>query len=143
MVLLSAFTRPFRTSSPKPPTTDVVPPPHIQVDDAEKNNESGTLIVKEDPDVEADSQNDQAGTMGSTGEGRRSSERNEAGALTPPRRSTDGKKTPTVFPSIGKVGKRDRRRSTDIIESEPEGDAAVKDADGVIDQTDGAPVSRC
>jgi hypothetical protein len=82
--------------------------------------------------------------MGSTVEERPSSRQSEKDAVTPPRTSTDSRNSsPRRYgiSSITKVGKRDRRRSTDTAVPVTS-DVAPRESGAIAEQTDDTIVSN-
>ena len=145
MVHMPSFARSFRTSSPKTPTVDVF----TSSDSLEQDSsvsvasplaQSQTAFALGDV---LEGQPNERGTMGSTVGERPSSRQSEKGIVTPTRTSTDSRNSsPRRYgvSSITKVGKRDRRRSTDIAVPVTS-DVALREPGAVVEQTDDTVVS--
>jgi hypothetical protein len=145
MVHMPNFTRSFRTSSPKAPPVDIFTSSDGL--DQQRNVPNASPLARSESKIAAgdalERQLDEPGTMGSTVVERPSSRQSETDAVTPPRRSTDSRNSSPrryAISSITKVGKRDRRRSTDVAVPDTSDDAA-KESGVVIEQTDDTVVS--
>jgi hypothetical protein len=88
---------------------------------------------------------DERGTMGSTAEERPSSRQSETDAVTSRKASTDSRNSSPGrygISSISKIGKRDRRRSTDIaVPDISDSDVTAKDSGAIVEHTDDTFVS--
>ena len=142
---MPSFTRPFRTSSPKTPTADVFTSSDSLETEPKVSVPSPFAQPKIGP-AQGDGferQPNERETMGSTVEERPSSRQSDTSAVTPPRISTDSRNSsPRRYgiSSITKVGKRDRRRSTEIAVPDTS-DVAAKESAAIGEQTDDTVVS--